>query len=58
MCGSKQIELKEVLVRRTGLKDISVEAEICLSCGERYFSRATAEKILAAPRHRKARIAR
>lgn len=48
-CGSKRIVRKEVEVRVPSRKITTVDAEVCLTCGEKYFSRAAAEKILATP---------
>jgi YgiT-type zinc finger domain-containing protein len=58
MCGSKRIEVKRVVIRLVGGESHAVEAEVCLDCGERYFTRAATEEILTFGKRRKARIAR
>jgi len=48
-CGAKRIVKKVVEVRVTGRQACTVEAEVCLSCGEKYFSPAATDRILATP---------
>ena len=57
MCGSKRMEVKCVTVRAPGGDPCQVEAEVCLNCGERYFTRAAAEEILAAGKRGRVRPA-
>lgn len=47
VCGSGRIGVKRVAVEGANGTGRSVEAEVCLVCGERYFSREAAEAILA-----------
>ena len=57
MCGSKRIQAKRVVIGVAGGESHAVEAEVCLDCGECYFTHAAAEEILAFGKRRKSRIA-
>lgn len=51
MCGSQRIQVVRLPVDDGSM----VAAEACLNCGERYYSRAAAEAILAARKTSKRR---
>ncbi len=48
MCGSKRIQLEAVSVPVGKGKTATVEAQVCLVCGEQYFDRAAMQTLEAA----------
>ena len=52
------MEVKSFTVRVPGGDPRQVEAEVCLHCGERFFTRAAAEVILTAGKKGKVRRGR
>lgn len=57
MCGSKRIKVKAVDVPAPRGAACTVEAEVCMNCGQRCFTRAAAEAILASGKRRHTRKA-
>jgi DNA-directed RNA polymerase subunit RPC12/RpoP len=50
VCGSRRIRVKRVTVQLPNRPKRTVRAEVCLACGEQFFTREVAAEILAARR--------